>query len=1506
MTVESSPLDVTTRGHTQDGRPSPLSIPANTPSDRSQRIRHCNTHNTLSPAQQWNPPSTLSDLTQSIDPPAPATSSDNTATQTCQHDGSSSASIERDGSSSATIERDGSSSAPIAREGSSSADDASKDRDSSVGATDAHRNPDTAPLDGTGLPDDASPEQPNASVFIADSVRRAEVLPMQRTCHAARRQVTCPPHPATGDGTAFHQFPPVTAYVRISDSTDKRLALLDTGSSIGLIDAKLAESIGVAPTGPQVSVNGIGNDKTAGFVTLPFVISAAADREPVDIASSSDFHVVHNFGLGICLGLDALHAIEAAIDPSRGVTVTPHGTFPIYDQRGRPLVNQRLSKTIRTAAATTLPPKSHAWVRVTHGCRRDVDYVVDSSLWSHGPSRTLFATGRAVIDADTQYILVTNLSARPHRLHQNLVLGEAAPLVAGTQASRAGNFLLFAEGDEELRPPDSSQSTAAQDLSQEVPTAHAQGKDGEAPHAATRAPAQDKSGAVDHSEIGDAFGPNAAAKQQTADNGTAVRSPARPLSEQDLLLVRATAALASNIGGGTAPYWQATGTSSDAQPLQPSDEWPLPKTHADPRIALVDKRFRVGCPPDSDEPHQVIVDVLRRNLDAFSLDGRPGHIRCEPMRIPLKPGATLRPEAPRRVSPQSRGIIDANLEQLHDWDCIEPSNSSVSFPILLVKQGTKHRMCVDYRGLNEASTVDRYPLPRIDDVHEALGGCTIFSGLDAIRGYHQMDIAEEDRPKTTFVCHHGLYQYKQVPFGLRNAPAAFQRFMDLLLGGMRWVEALVYLDDVVVFSRTLAGHAASLERLLKAAIAVGLKFSPEKCTFATPELKLLGRKISADSVATLDDKTAAIQHLAAPTYLQDLYHALGLFNYYRSFIPRFAERVAPLTTLTKGHAYKKNEAGRWSLVDKAGARVSARSIKLDWGQDQQAAFEDLKGALVSPPVLAHPDFKKPFVLYVDSSKHAFAAALHQRQDAAAHDLETPPVPQATALPAETQSLHRILGDKDAYADAMALDPAFAALWRQAKAGDDTPGYRFLEGLLICTGPHGLDHQVCVPTPLLQPILASSHDAGHFGLAKSLLAIQDVAYHPRLVESLRSYIRHCPACLRSKPRRAVGRLDTKRMLTASKRPFHSISLDVAMGFPPDEKGRDALLVVTDLFSKMVLVEPCSKTATAADLYRAVEQMVTRRGWSPSVIITDSDARLVGNVAQRFARTIGAEIQPSRPYHQQGNPVERQIQTLQRVMRTLALDCDDWSTLAAAAELAINTSPSLATGYAPLDLVYVESGADRLFAQLSNDDDPALRLLDDRFALAHGRLRQARDAVARAQAVDKKRFDRHRRPLPTYRAGDRVLIRTADRPVLAAANNKLDPPTVGPFEVAEVLSPHRIRLSLAPDMKIDPIFDVSQLDPYPDSDPFGRRLDAEPVSAIDDEPTYKIDRIIDERPNRRTGERFFRVRWIGNPRPTWEPEHLLREDDCDQAILDWELRDPSRRHLPTSVPSRTCRS
>lgn len=365
-----------------------------------------------------------------------------------------------------------------------------------------------------------------------------------------------------------------------------------------------------------------------------------------------------------------------------------------------------------------------------------------------------------------------------------------------------------------------------------------------------------------------------------------------------------------------------------------------------PQSCLVDGHFNVGL-DDEGRPIQEIVDVLRRHEDAFTFNGKPGHVRYPPMPIVLENGKEPVAERMRRASPMRRDAIDKTIDLLEEWNVIQRSNSKASFPVHVVYQNGKPRMTIDLRGLNAITVPDRYPLQRIDDVFGALGGSQIFSTLDAAKGYHQLDIKEEDKWKTAFTCHRGLYEYNRVPFGLRNAPAWFQRFMDSFLGGLRGHGALVYMDNIVIYSKCLEDHARHIGEILKNAVDIGLRFDPKKCHFGVKSVKLLGRLISGEGISILPDRAETIRRMEVPKTVHDLHHVIGIFDYYCDSSRRHSTLMEPLRQeLAKGR-YVSGPKGRPYYVTKDNVRWDPRQKAIDWTERMCQVFVELKERLAS-------------------------------------------------------------------------------------------------------------------------------------------------------------------------------------------------------------------------------------------------------------------------------------------------------------------------------------------------------------------------------------------------------------------------------------------------------------------------------------------------------------------------------------------------------------------------------
>ena len=359
----------------------------------------------------------------------------------------------------------------------------------------------------------------------------------------------------------------------------------------------------------------------------------------------------------------------------------------------------------------------------------------------------------------------------------------------------------------------------------------------------------------------------------------------------------------------------------------------------------------------TDPEKQCLFELLLAHEDIFATDstdlGRTGIVKHK---VDTGLSAPAH-QPPRRLPPQYREKAHDLINDMLQRNIIQRSTSPWASPIVLVKKkDSTFRFCADYRKVNSLTRKDAYPLPRINDTLDTLAGSKWFTTLDLLSGYWQVELQKEDQEKTAFCTQEGLFEFQVMPFGLCNAPATFQRLMDMVLAGLQWSHCLVYLDDVIVLGRNFEDHLANLHQVFLRFREAGLKVKPSKCELLKRKVYFLGHIVSEEGVATDPAKTAKVASWPRPTSCKQVQQFVGFANYYRRFVRDFASIAKPLIRLTE-----KNSSFRWT-------------------NECQSAFDTIRQKLISPPILAFPNFSKPFILDTDASDVGIGAVLSQIQD----------------------------------------------------------------------------------------------------------------------------------------------------------------------------------------------------------------------------------------------------------------------------------------------------------------------------------------------------------------------------------------------------------------------------------------------------------------------------------------------------------------------------------------------
>lgn len=811
---------------------------------------------------------------------------------------------------------------------------------------------------------------------------------------------------------------------------------------------------------------------------------------------------------------------------------------------------------------------------------------------------------------------------------------------------------------------------------------------------------------------------------------------------------------------------------------------------------------------------------------------------------------------------------------------------------------------------------------------DELFGASWFSILDLRAGFHQILLKAGEEHKTSFQTHMGHYEFRVMAFGLTGAPGTFQRAMNQTLFPLLRKCALVFFDDILIYSATLEDHLKHLQQVFELLSRDAWKVKMNKCSFAQNQVSYLGHIVSVAGVATDPAKIQAIADWPKPANVKELRSFLGLAGYYRKFIRHFGIICHPLHGLLK------------------------KGVVYVWTDDHSTAFHTLKAALASAPVLALPDFSSQFTIETDASSFGIGAVLMQKghplsflskalgpkcRGLSAYEEEFMAILVAVQqwrqylqhgefiILTDHQSLsqlneqrlhtpwqHKVFtkllglqykiiyrqGHSNRVADALSHrispeinavsevvpqwltdvqndyshDPAAQSL--MAKLALDpsaVPHFTLTNGLLRCKGRIWLGNDKV----LQQRLVAALHTSpigGHSGIPVTYSRLKNLFAWKNMKTTVQQFIQTCQICLQAKPDRSAypGKLQPLPVPSGA---WETIIMDFIAGLPSSGHA-NCILVVVDKFTKYAHFIPLSHPYTASSVAQVFFVNVYKLHGLPSAIISDRDPVFTSNFWQHLFKITGTDLKLSSSYHPQTDgQTERVNQCLETFLRCFTSACPKkWKDWLSAAEFWYNTSLHSSLGCSPFQALYGRQP--RTLGLTINDAAPASlsAWLQERSVMQE----LIHQHLLRAQSRMKRHADKHRSER-TFQEGDWVYLRLqpyVQASVMPRAHHKLSYKFFGPYKILDKIGQVAYRLALPATSRIHPVVHVSQLK-------LAKGFkDSEPLPLPDDIPEISVPLQILQSRGITKGSRLVQqvlVSWSGLPAElaTWEDREALQQ-------------------------------
>ncbi|KAL0556468.1 hypothetical protein IC582_004982 [Cucumis melo] len=773
------------------------------------------------------------------------------------------------------------------------------------------------------------------------------------------------------------------------------------------------------------------------------------------------------------------------------------------------------------------------------------------------------------------------------------------------------------------------------------------------------------------------------------------------------------------------------------------------------------------------------------------------------------------------MAPAELKELKVQLQELLDKGFIRPSVSAWGAPVLFVKKKDgSMRLCIDYRELNKVTVKNRYPLPRIDDLFDQLQGATIFYKIDLRSGYHQLRIRDSDIPKTAFRSRYGHYEFIGMSFGLSNAPAIFMDLMNRVFKDFLDAFVIVFIDDILIYSKTEAEHEDHLHQVLETLRSNKLYAKFSKCEFWLKMVTFLGHVVSSEGVSVDPAKIEAVTNWPRPSTVSEIRSFLGLAGYYRRFVEEFSRIASPLTQLTrKGTPFVCSPAC-------------------------ESSFQELKQKLVTAPVLTVPNGYGSFVIYSDASKKGLGCVLMQQgkvvayasrqlksheQNYPTHDLELAVVVFALKIWrhylycekiqifTDHKSLKYFFTQKELNMRQrrwleLVKDYDCEILYHPSKANVVADARRLVETGqgedFSISSDDGLmfEGRLCVleDSAVKTELLTEAHSSPFTMHPRSTKMYQDlrsVYWWRNMKREVADFVNRCLVCQQVKaPRqRPTGLLQPLNVLGWK---WESVSMNFITGLPRTLKGYTVIWVVVDRLTKSAHFVSGKSTYTA-----------------------NRDACFTSKFWKGLQLALGTRLDFSTTFHPQTDgQTERLNQILEDMLRACVLEFSgSWDSNLHLMEFVYNNSYQATIDMAPFEALYGkccrslicwgEVGEQRMLGpELVQTTNVAIQKIRARMVTAQSRQKSYADVRCKDLEFD---------------VGDMVFLKVAPmKGVLRfEKKGKLSPRFVEPFVILERIGPVAYRLALPPSLSaVHDVFHVSML----------RKYVADPTHVVDFEP------------------------------------------------------------------------